>query len=192
MTKQQETSMDTSFDTLADALAKIGVMANPAEIHGMLCGRLSGGQQLDNKACISAIEELYDLDPNSLNDISNELLSLYEGSVQKLQDSGLGFNLLLPDDEYELGQRIDSLGQWCQGFLIGLGLSGLSSDTTLSNDTADALRDLAQIAQVDSHEFDTEENEVSFFELTEYVRMAALLMVSETKPAESDSAPTLH
>jgi uncharacterized protein YgfB (UPF0149 family) len=180
--------VNISFDQIADGLASTGVMANPAEIHGMFCGRLSGGQQLDNTACVSAVEELYDLDTNTLKAMYGDLIDLHEESINKLQDTGFGFDLLLPDDEYELSQRLDSLGLWCQGFLLGLGLSGAK----FSKDSEDALSDLAEIAQVNSHEFDTEENEVSFFELTEYVRMAALLIASEAKEVKPESQPTLH
>jgi len=184
--------VDISFDQIADGLANTGLMANPAEIHGMLCGRLSGGQQLDSNGCVAAVEELYDLDTNTLKPMYGDLIALHEESINKLQGTGFGFDLLLPDDEYEISQRLDSLAQWCQGFLVGLGLSGLASETQFSTDCADALRDLAEIAQVDSQEFDTEENEVSFFELTEYVRMAALLIASEANEVKPNHKPTLH
>lgn len=177
---------------MADALAGAGVMANPAEIHGMLCGRLSGGQHLEDSACIAAIAELIDIDVASLDGLHDKLLPLYRDCIDKLHDTGFGFNLLLPDDEYELSQRLDSLALWCRGFLVGLGLSGLASETQFSNDSADALRDLAQISQVDAKELDNEKNEASFFELTEYVRMAALIIASDAQALKSDHQPTVH
>ena len=184
--------MKITFETVADALLNTGINESPAELQGMLCGRLSGGQKLDDAGCLAAIAELYEEDVSTLTPISETLLGLYRQAANKLTDTGFGFELLLPDDEYELAQRLDSLGLWCQGFLVGLGLSGLSSEAQFSADAADALKDLAQIAQIDPAELESEESETNFFEVTEYVRMAALLIHSEVNTAKRTESPTIH
>lgn len=187
--------MEIDFDTMADALSQAGIIGNPAELHGMLCGRIGGGQVLNDEDCLAAVAELFEVEFGQTVPISGELIALYEHAAARLADTGFGFELLLPGDEVELSLRLDSLGQWCQGFLVGLGLSGLSSDTQFSADAADALKDVAQIAQIDVDELESEENEVSMFELIEYVRMAALLVYSEVADlqAKNESAPrVLH
>ena len=183
-------AMKITFETIADALLSIAINDNPAELHGMLCGRLSGGQQMSDADCLAAIAELYDQEVSKFAPISRELLELHKLAADKLTDTG--FELLLPDDEFELAQRLDSLGLWCQGFLVGLGLSGLSRDAQFSADAADALKDLAQIAQIDPAELESEESEANFFEVSEYVRMAALLIQSEINTRQQTEKPTIH
>ena len=184
--------MEIDFEAVADALLRVGINESPAELHGMLCGRLAGGQKLNDADCLAAVAQHYDEDAGKVADISDQILALNKLAAEKLTDIGFGFELLLPDDDYELTQRLDSLGIWCQGFLVGLGLSGLSSDTQFSADAADALKDMAQIAQIDPAELDSEESETNFFEVSEYVRMAVLLIQSEVNTAVRSDKPTIH
>ncbi len=187
--------MEVDFDTIADALGRAGIMGNPAELHGMLCGRIAGGQVLDEEACLAAVAELFDAERGNIDAASSELVAVYRNAAGKFADTGFGFELLLPDDEVELSLRIDSLGQWCQGFLVGLGLSGLSSDTQFSADAADALKDVAHIAQIDVDAADSEDSETNLFELIEYVRMAALMIHADVVASRSETqpaSPTLH
>ncbi|MGS2722844.1 UPF0149 family protein [Porticoccus sp. GXU_MW_L64] len=184
--------MNVDFETVADAFFNAGINESPSELHGMLCGRIAGGQKLTDDTCMAAIAEHYPEDADKFSAISEQLLALGKLAGEKLRDTGFGFELLLPDDDYELAQRLDSLGQWCQGFLVGLGLSGLSSDTQFSADAADALKDLAQIAQIDPAELESEESETNLFEVTEYVRMAALMVHSEVNTLASAQQPTIH
>lgn len=186
--------MEITFETLADTLLKVGINESPSDLHGMACGRLSGGQTLNEKEWLAVVAEHYETEPAKMQLIASELMALYQLAGERLQDTGFGFELLLPDDDYELTQRLESLGCWCQGYLVGLGLSGISSDTQFSADAADGLKDLAQIAQIDPQEADSEEGEVDFTEVVEYVRMAVLLIRSEivTPDSETPAGPTLH
>ncbi|UTW44389.1 UPF0149 family protein [bacterium SCSIO 12696] len=184
--------MKVDFESLADALFKAAINENPSELHGLLCGRIAGGQKLSDDQCLAAVVEHFSEDGDKFAAISEQLLALYKLAYDKLRDTGFGFELLLPDDDYELAQRLDSLGLWCQGFLVGLGLSGLSSDTQFSADAADALKDLAQIAQIDAAELESDESETNFFEVTEYVRMAALMVHSEVNTTNTSKQPTIH
>ncbi|MCV6606233.1 MAG: UPF0149 family protein, partial [Porticoccaceae bacterium] len=101
--------MKIDFETMADALFKAAISENPSELHGMLCGRIAGGQKLTDDACLAAIAEHYPEDASKFATISEELLALCKLAADKLRDTGFGFELLLPDDEYELGQRLDCL-----------------------------------------------------------------------------------
>lgn len=187
--------MDLTFENIADVLLGAGITESPSELHGMLSGRLTGGQQLTDSDCLNAVAEMFQADAEKLGAISDTLITLCRATAGQLEDTSFGFELLLPDDEYELTQRLDCLGEWCQGFLVGLGLSGLSSDTRFSADAADALKDLAQIAQIDPQEMDSDEGDNQFFEVSEYVRMAVLLVHSEVLEAQlpdGEKKPTIH
>ncbi len=179
-----------TFDALASSLVPTGTLTNPAELHGMLCGRVCGGQQLTDTDLLAAASETLHIDTTLAQALMHTLVELNTLILSELRDSGFVFQPLLPDDDETLDIRARSLAAWCQGFLTGLGLSGLAGETQLSADTSDALRDLAAIAQADPDPDENEENEASFFELAEYVRMAVLLVFADVAQSGAASAPT--
>lgn len=92
---------------------------------------------------------------------------------------GLDFELLLPDDNELIEERADALGAWCGSFLAGLGLSGeISKDRNISEDVRQALEDLSEIARIEAGGQD-ETLEKAFADVSEHVRLAALLVATE-------------
>jgi uncharacterized protein len=183
-----------NFNDIANAFVLANLMGSPTELHGVLCGRVSGGQKLSEDELLSVVGELLEVDLERVEDLGDMLPELYQYTLGQICSSGFEFLPLLPDDELPLNQRLASLGEWCQGFLFGLGNSGLSTKTELTGDIADALSDLASISQVASLEEEDgeEEDEVSYTELVEYVRVAVLLIYAELNPVEDQSARTIH
>jgi len=100
--------------------------------------------------------------------------------------------LLLPTDDAPLTERAAALGQWCQGFLHGFGVN--ASGLELSTDAKEVLQDLAAISQVQDALEESEDGEGDYMEVMEYLRVAPLLLFTETqKSAEPVAAkPSLH
>src|SRR5690606_40031496 len=73
--------------------------------------------------------------------------------------------LLLPSDEAPLAERAIALGQWCQGFLAGFGLT--ARDTPLSAEAMEVLQDLAAIAQIQDALEESEDGENDYMEVTD-------------------------
>lgn len=181
------------FNDIADGFIRANLPGSPSELHGMLCGRISGGQVGEEEQLVSLVAQLLDEEPERVEDLGDMLPDLYAFSCQQICRDGFEFKPLLPEDDIELNQRLESLGDWCQGFLFGLGNSGLSGETELAEDIADALRDLAAISQIGMLEEDeAEEDEVSYAELVEYVRVAVLLIYAELGVTRTQSPRTLH
>jgi len=167
-----------------------------------LCGRLSGGQHLSDKKLLEVAADLLDASASSLTAIEGDVRQLYKDTAEQLEDGEGVFELLLPDDDDSLHERIETLSRWCQNYLSGLGQSGLSGDATLAEDVSEAMRDLAAIAMADSGNSDDEldpyassideQDEVSFFELVEYVRVAVTLIYAELKLMNNPEGKTIH
>ncbi len=166
------------FDELCDLLMPLGALNSPAELHGMLCGKLSGGQRLDTGAWARIAWDFLDLPGDPQGEAGMAIAQLYNASLRQLNDDDLGLSLLLPNDDVDLDQRTLALGQWCHGFLSGFGSAGIEGDCKLSAEASDALRDFAAIVQVGAEE-DSEEAEGDYTELVEYVRMATLSLFME-------------
>lgn len=190
------------FEHYCRAFTVVGLTTNPAELQAVLCGRLCGGQQLADNKVLEVAADLLDASASSMAAIKSDVLQLYKDTAEQLDDGNAVFELLLPDDDDSLHERIETLSHWCQNYLSGLGQSGLSGDAPLAGDVSEAMRDLAAIAMADSGNSDDEldpyassideQDEVSFFELVEYVRVAVTLIYAEIKQMSDASGKTIH
>ena len=192
---------DIDFQLYNDFFLNLGAVNSPSEVHGMLCGKLACGNQQDNKSWVAQIIDFTDL---AHVNFSEEQLAIIDGLIEQttasLCQSDYTFTPLLPDDEASISRRSQELGYWCQGFLHGVGTSGLASDKTFSADVSDAIKDLAKISQIDPDESpegqEEEESEKYLVELIEYVKVAVIAVYSELGAPKSsefeDSSQVMH
>jgi uncharacterized protein YgfB (UPF0149 family) len=188
-----------SFDDIANLLVSEKItMVSPAELHGLVSGQLASGARLSNDLWLQMANDFLEIEKFSHEESKVGLVGLYQQTLEQLEGLAMSLDLLLPDDEHEISQRVEALGQWVQGFLAGFGTQGRQTDKSLSTDAKELLNDLGQISQVASVDLEeTEESENDFFELAEYVRMGAVFIFTEcNKPVaqtqESEDKPTLH
>jgi uncharacterized protein YgfB (UPF0149 family) len=152
--------------------------AGLAECHGVLCGlvcRKSGGTANDFLHYLAQLQLL--VNPGAA--LGAALTEAFESTVQQLTDEDMGFELWLPDDDELLEDRTTALAQWCYGFVAGLASGGQFD--ILSEEGREAIDDLQQIARADfvvpeGEGPDSEEDEVAFTEIVEYVRVVTLMM----------------
>ena len=90
-----------------------------------------------------------------------------------------------PGDSAPLGERALWLYDWIRGFLYALGLVSLS-ESDLSEQGREILRDLTAITQMDLDDLEeSEDNEQALAEVIEFVRVAAMLIHHERAIARS-------
>jgi len=182
-----------TFEELARHLEVEGFEESPSEIHGLLAGRIAGGERLAGNALSAALVESFDSDQELVENALVSLQTLYASIVDTFERADFSFRPLLPGDEVALGDRVVALSEWCQHFLSGLGYSGVGTRGELSEEANGAIADLAAIAQVTHDGDDEEEGEVNLFELEEYVRMAAMMIFGELNGSVAAAPPpTLH
>ena len=75
-------------------------------------------------------------------------------------------------------ERVESLGDWCLGFSIGLDLQSIKQIKTYSEDAKHFLSDIAEISLVEALT-DDNESERAFYELEEYVKVGVQLIYEE-------------
>jgi uncharacterized protein len=160
----------------ADVTAELQALAvgmDASELHGSLCGYLSGGGEAPGRADwvarMLADPEAATVAPDSALD------RMFTATAELLDAPDFGFELLLPEDDAAVSERGEALLGWCRGFLGGFGLAA-GEKPPLSEDSADALRDLARMAASELSYEDPEGDEESLAEVTEFVRVAALLL----------------
>lgn len=157
----------------------------PAELHGLLCGSACAGGALEDRAWLGRLVEHAGEDVAQTADEA-ALIWFRNRALVNLGDADLRFDLLLPDEDAPLADRLDALAAWSSGFLSGFGLAGGQSDH-LDEDGVAGLSDLAAIADLDpdSREVDAEEN---YAELVEYVRVVVLLLLQQRVAGEQRGA----
>ena len=179
------------FDECCNTLVEGGLSINPAELQGGLYGRLCGGKALSDQDLQIFAEQLIGVSLAKLPQVEEMFDTLHRHALLQLQEQHELVKLLLPDDDEPISTRIESLSVWCQSFLSGLGQSGLSGETALAADVAEAMRDLAAIALVDP-ESQEEDGEASYAELVEFVRVASSLIHVELKHLMSTPVEHRH
>ncbi|HET8710052.1 MAG TPA: UPF0149 family protein [Spongiibacteraceae bacterium] len=187
------------FVELSDLLQNFGALIGAAELHGFLVGQLATGKRFSRSEWLRAANEQADLSQSPDEITGDRLYDFYRQTLAALQSGELNFQLLLPEDDDSLFERVEQLGRWCQSFLTGFGLAG--STLKIDEELAEGLRDIAAIAQVGASEdeagLDSSEND--FFSICEYVRLLAVEIFwnhnadaashkSETNPAAASPA----
>ncbi len=168
-----------SYNELNQVLTDNQVEINPSEIHGMICGILSG----NNKKSIPWEEYVAGAkNPKKIHEI---LQALLEATQKQLDEFLFELELLLPPDNDSLALRAESLTLWTQGYLTGLKLADVPLRKRKPSDVTEAINDLIEISKMN---YDTvaanEEDETAYVELVEYIRMAVIMIYEELHEQE--------
>jgi uncharacterized protein YgfB (UPF0149 family) len=164
-----------NYAQISEQLQSMQLGVDAAELHGSLCGYLSGGEapsRSDWLGKVMAEPENLPVAPDSALD------RLFVATEQLLESPDFGFDLLLPDIDLPVMERGDALMSWCRGFLGGFGLAA-GATPPLSEESQDALADLAKMAASNLSYDDPEADEQALEEVAEFVRIAALLLHSD-------------
>lgn len=160
-----------------------------AQAHGAATGILCVNEWAQSD---DWLHELF-RDGENLNDHDKDMLArLFEQTRTLLTSDEFEFDLLLPgDDETPLSDRVEALTQWCQGFLLGLGVTHAKSEW--SRDASGILKDMVEFTKLDT-DAAGEDDENDFMEITEYLRSAVLLLRSEQigDSNRHEAGDTLH
>jgi len=173
------------YDTVDAALARAGADTDASEGHGTLCGMLSVNNAISAEDWFR--EVLPDPEPGDVlvGEARRALVEVFGETRMQLHDTGLAFNLLLPGDEETLERRVEALGLWCQGYLYGMAVCGVREGGDLPEDTAELVKDFAEIAGTGFDVEADETNETAYSEIVEYVRVGVLLVNEELQPIKA-------
>lgn len=165
-----------------DTFQEQAELQHPAELHGLLTGLMTLIEPLTAQQWQQLLDSLgYEsLDEAAMRLLADEGLDIHD----LLTDDPWAFMPLLPDDEQPLPEQAAALAGWCQGLMLGIGLSGVR----LHPDELELVETVQHIAQLDVLEISEadEEQAAELTELTEFVRMipASLREAHTPQPAQ--------
>lgn len=185
---------------LEDLLFNVDAALGATESHGALCGMLCAQGATEASQWMLYVLGEHEETSKALQQTGKKLLQIHQLSVEQMNDTEADFELMLPDDDEPLEMRVEALGTWCQGFVYGLAVGGIKEDTELPEDSKELIKDILEIsragyvadneAELSADEGVSEEDEVAFMEVSEYVRMGVLLIYEELQPLQSSQ--TVH
>ena len=182
-----------TFNDLQRALVQSRALTDAAEAHGTLVGSLCA-------TICSLTDWLAEILPEGRAETgaADSLRAVFESTSDALVGGEMGFAPMLPTDDAPIGDRATALGEWCQGFLYGLGTGVAVPETSsLPGEAAEVLRDMTEITHVDvDPDDDPESNEAAYAELVEFVRAGVQLLYDQLQslrePRAAASTETLH
>ena len=185
---------------LEDLLFNVDAALGATESHGALCGMLCAQGATEASQWMLSVLGEHEETSKALQQVGKKLLKIHKITVEQMNDADADFELMLPDDDELLEMRVEALGMWCQGFVYGLAVGGIKEETVLPDDSKELIQDILEIsragyvadneAELATEEEDSEEDEVAFMEVCEYVRMGILLIYEELQPLQSSQ--TVH
>ena len=179
------------YDEFKTTLYHLNTDDTIASAHGILCGFACVKPDLALDDWLN--EVLVSIDFNNLNEKSahEQHAQIYNNTLTQLSDATLNFQLLIADESCPLREQADTLIQWCQGFLVGLGLQKIS---TTDEDVLEMIKDFSEISKLDVDVLDSEQNAQDLSEIIEFVRMGTLLIQETLQPSKQDyiSPELLH
>ena len=158
---------------LDSANAELGV----AEGHGMLCGRICSGEDVDVAGWIA--EVIGRETEGDVRRCEEVLQAVSEETLAQLSSPECGFRPFLPNDDHPMELRCSELARWCQGFLYGLGASGRLDLRGLGADAREVISDLSAFTTLGSGG-ESEDFERDYCELVEYLRVGVMLINEES------------
>lgn len=168
--------MEAAFDELDQMLRRTGAPVDAAELHGALCGHLCSPRGELNGWYAHSLAGVGEEQSRSLR---KRMESLASEVARGLRAGDMSFTPLLPDDETPLPDRAGALGEWCDGFLFGMGTARIENFDGVPDTVQEAIRDLVEIARIGVPAEDDESDEAAYGELVEYVRVAVQLIHDE-------------
>jgi len=186
-----------SWDDAANSLFNAGQTLNPSALHGAMAGLLGAGFSPHTErhfaATVAALEKALAIDLTG--DMFDFVSRMSLATLSAIQDADYTFQPLLPSDDSSLEERLISVSEWSRGFLSGF-TQGITQREAAGEPipcmTAEALKDMAAIVQVDCEETDSEEAERQLDDVIEYIRFAAINIVNEAQSLRETASEDLE
>ncbi len=173
--------MNLDLEQLTAITGQAEMIFSPVEMHGVLAGLLVVDKALTEH---QYLECLVGQDPTIplTENVTDALQQLLEDTKTMIESDNFEFEPLLPDDGYALADRLNAASGWARGFILGLSRQGVNANKITSPDVSQFIHDLTEISTSEYEVDDSEESELIYVELVEYLRMGAILLQEELQP----------
>lgn len=178
MSEHSSQSKKIDFSSAQSVITTENVQCHASEIHGVLTGLVCAGYTFEEQGYMAMLIDLFSNGEGFPDAVRTTIKQMYSELWTDILDEGYAFQLMLPDDDDSIVERGHALGSWVQGFNLGFGLQQKNNPVT-SSEVKEVLADFAEIANLSDEMEEDEDTEQAYFEISEYVRISALLCFTE-------------
>lgn len=180
------------FLEVATYIDQTDLKLHASQVHGLMAGIICGDFNPEDDWQEVVMGEVL------TDDVKQGLDVLFHATGNQLAQFLFEFQMLLPDEDLPLQERAEAMTVWCQGFLAGIQHMGIDVPPKDDSEMSEAINDIIEIAKMN---YDlvvaSEEDEMAYTELVEYVRVAVILIyqsLHEDSESEQTSphSDTLH
>ncbi len=155
-------SQPINYELAKDALHKLNTDDTISSAHGLLCGFYCVKQNIELDDWLNEILVSIDLN-NLLEKEAHQILAeIFNNTSEQLADPTLNFWPVIADDDTPLREQANTLIDWCQGFLVGLGLSSVE---TSDEEVTEMIKKTSVRYLTDADVLDTDDNAEDFMRL---------------------------
>ncbi len=179
------------FEQLNQAISSYKELESPSFLQGMLIGLMCADNTTTESIWIKKL-----LAESNVKSITESFLThlhqLYLDTNSMLNGADFDLELCLPNDSEDLNFRAALLGQFCEGFLYGMGTTG-KTQKKLQGNVLELIKDFGSIAAIDVTQLNNQgddENEESIMQLIEYVKIGVMTINEELNPAQANRIDT--
>lgn len=166
------------YQPFAEHLKSIGVLASPSELHAQASAILCVNRNTDfNNWLDQMVAEYCVENPNDSN-FNLVMSAVFDYAKEQLANEDYSYELLLPQDNSSLSDRVAVMAEWVATFLSALGTAGME-EHKLSEEGREFLVDLTQIARIENDSEEVSGEELDFMEITEYIRTGVMMLSIE-------------
>ncbi len=183
------------FVDINEALEPYSEFDSASFLQGMLFGLRCAKPEMTVTGWVQCVLE--EADAKSVKESFLKVLQeVFISSEEAVKGSGFELEMCLPEEGEPLSVRALMLGQWCEGFVYGFGISGRPKKE-FSPEVQELFQDFTDIAAIDVMDLGepTEQDESDFMQLVEFVRIGVLtineyLNPVKGKPIMTEEPPT--
>jgi hypothetical protein len=169
--------MEEIYDPLNNSLEHVGALMSAAETHGILCALLCHSEPFSLEIWLKHVLSETAVDDGLASECEQLLVLVKNYTLEQLNSPNCEFMPLLPDDDISLQERTQALGGWCEGFLFGLGLMSIETDslTEQGREFVDDIISISRVAPTD----ETDDLEEDYMQVVEYIKIGVINLFEE-------------
>lgn len=188
------TGIQMQYQDLAELFVKLGSTLSPSYLHGSISGVLAAGKRMAQEDWLDwALDQMAPREEVEETHVTI-LQGLYFKTLSEFEDEGLAFELIQPDEDTPMIDRLQALSDWAGSFLGAFGATGVVQEMSeLPATLQEILEDLAEIAKVDAASAeDMDDAEQDMLAVAEHVRISAITVFLEyNEPTDENADETV-
>jgi len=178
------------YTQLEAALSLAEIEISVSEVHGTIVGAIANHMKSGvTPDLLKLIEPQADPNEGRFSQLNDTVYDLYRVTTEQLLEGQESYDLLLPDDDESLDNRVEGIATWARGYILGLLYNNAFSIDQLPESGDEIARDIMQIAEASAGDSDEREEDFALAELHEYIKVGSQLIFEFIYSERSSDTP---